>query len=109
MPIPDREDVAYSSYAGCRPPDELTFLLRSYGRIIPEDNDGMVPVSSAQWGKFSGVIRADHVEFIGWNLGLPNARFTRPFNHIDFWVQVVTEAMAGAKGKISAGGSNGAE
>ncbi len=109
MPIPDREDVAYSSYAGCRPPDELTFLLRSYGRIIPEDNDGMVPVSSAQWGKFRGVIRADHVEFIGWNLGLPNARSTRPFNHIDFWVQVVAEAMAGAKGKISTGGSNGAE
>jgi triacylglycerol lipase len=109
MPIPDRKDVAYSSYAGCRPPDELPFWLRPYGRVIPEDNDGMVPVSSAQWGKFRGIMRADHMEFIGWSLGLPDARSARPFDHIDFWVRAAAEAMAGAKGKTSEGERNGSE
>jgi len=109
MPIPDREDVAYSSYAGCRPTDELPFWLQSYGRVIPEDNDGMVPVSSAQWGKFRGIMHADHLEFIGWSLKLPDARSARPFDHIDFWVRVATEAMAGAKGKSSKEGENGSE
>lgn len=109
MPIPDREDVAYSSYAGCRSPDELPFWLQSYGRVIPEDNDGMVPVSSAQWGKFRGIMRADHLEFIGWSLGLPDARSARPFDHIDFWIRVAAEAMAGAKSKTSEGSENGSE
>ena len=60
MPIPDRADVNYSSYAGYRPLNELPFWLRPYGRIVPENNDGLVQVSSAQWGRFRGIIRADH-------------------------------------------------
>ncbi|HEV7930396.1 MAG TPA: alpha/beta fold hydrolase, partial [Nitrosospira sp.] len=58
MPIPNREDVNYCSYASARTLDELPFWLRPYGRLIPEDNDGMVPVSSAKWGKFRGAVRA---------------------------------------------------
>ncbi|MDQ3185157.1 MAG: thioesterase [Pseudomonadota bacterium] len=101
MPIPDRDDVDYSSYASCRPPHELPFWFRPYGRVIPEDNDGMVPVSSTRWGKFRGVMRTDHLEFIGWSLAMPNARVARPFNHIHFWKQASAEAIAAAEGKIT--------
>src|SRR5687768_16890791 len=68
MIIPDRGDVDYASYASCRPVNELPFWLKPYGRVISEDNDGMVPLSSAQWGEFRGTMRADHVEMLGWSL-----------------------------------------
>jgi triacylglycerol lipase len=98
-PIPDRTDVAYSSYAAYRPLTELPFWFRPYGRTIPEDNDGMVPVSSAQWGKFRGIMHADHLELIGWNLGLPDNRTGRPFDHLAFWVKAATEALIAAQGE----------
>lgn len=101
MPIPDRPDVAYSSYASCRPPEELPFWLRPYGNVIPEDNDGMVPITSAKWGKFRGTLRADHIELLGWSLALPNARSARPFNHRQFWIKAAREAIAAAEGKES--------
>lgn len=107
MPIPDREDVDYSSYAGCRSPEELPFCLRRYGRVIQEDNDGLVPVSSANWGRFRGVMRADHLEFVGWNLGLPDPRTARPFDHLRFWRGAAVEAIAGAERKMLANENNG--
>ncbi|MDP1558661.1 MAG: thioesterase [Nitrosomonas sp.] len=91
-PIPDREDVEYYSYAGSRPLNELPFWLRPFGRMIPTDNDGLVAVESAQWGKYCGTIRADHFEFIGWSFDLPNSRIARPFDHINFWIQAVKGA-----------------
>lgn len=97
MPIPDRADVNYSSYASQRPRHELPFWLRPYGSIIPEDNDGMVPVSSAQWGTFRGTVRADHVELLGWSLQLPDSRSGRPFDHVPFWIRAATETMAAAE------------
>ena len=100
-PIPDREDVDYSSYASCRHADELPFWFRPYGRMIQEDNDGMVPVSSAHWGNFRGIVRADHLELLGWSLGLPDAQSGRPFDHLHFWTRAATEAMAAAEGKTS--------
>ncbi len=99
MPIPDREDVDYSSYASCRPLEELPFWFRPYGRVIPEGNDGMVPVSSAQWGRFRGIVRADHLELIGWSLGFPDARSARPFDHLPFWTRASAEAVASAEDK----------
>lgn len=101
MPIPDRPDVVYSSYASCRPPDELPFLLQPCARVIPGDNDGMVPVSSAPWGKFCGTLRADHIELLGWSLALPNSRCERPFDHLRFWKKVAAEAIAAAEDKTS--------
>ena len=101
MPIPNRDDVDYCSYASCRPNDELPFWLRPYGRIIPEDNDGMVPVTSTRWGKFCGTAHADHLELIGWSIDLPDARSRRPFNHLAFWTEVAAAAMAGAEDKTS--------
>jgi triacylglycerol lipase len=99
MPIPDRDDVDYSSYSGRRPPAELPFWLRPYGHIIGEDNDGMVPVRSAQWGQFRGLVRADHIELIGWSLALPNRRTERPFDYLPFWARAANEALAVAKQK----------
>lgn len=101
MSIPDREDVDYSSYASCRPAGELPFWLTPYGRVIPEDNDGMVSVSSAQWGKFRGIMHADHLELLGWSLGLPDNQSARPFDHLRFWTRAATEAMAAAENKTS--------
>ena len=103
MSIPDREDVDYASYASCRPADELPFWLKPYGCIIAEDNDGMVPLSSAQWGKFRGIMRADHVELLGWSLSLPDIRSERPFDHLRFWRQAAAEAIAAAEEKTSKG------
>lgn len=100
MHIPDREDVDYSSYTSCRPLHELPFWLRPYGRVTGEDNDGLVPVTSARWGRFRGVVRSDHMELIGWSLGLPNARTRRPFDHLPFWTHVAAEAIASAEGKM---------
>ena len=99
MPIPDREDVNYSSYSSHRSPDELPFWFRPYGRIIGEDNDGMVPVSSARWGTFRGVVHADHMELLGWSLGLPDTKSARPFDHLRFWTRAAAEAVAAAEEK----------
>lgn len=101
VPIPDRPDVDYASYASCRRLYELPFWLRPYGRVIPEDNDGMVPVSSSKWGKFRGIMRADHLELIGWSLALPSSRSARPFDHLRFWTRAATEAIAAAENKKS--------
>ncbi len=93
MPIPDREDVVYESYAGCRPMNELPFWLRSYARLIPTENDGLVSVDSANWGSFCGTLHADHFELVGWSLDLSNARAERPFDHIEFWTRVVADKV----------------
>ena len=89
----DRDDITYSSYAASRPNRELPFWLRWLARRVGEEsNDGQVPVSSARWGEFSGVLHADHFEVIGWNLGLSSKSKQRPFKHIDFYRRlVVTE------------------
>ncbi|MEO9191865.1 MAG: hypothetical protein ABI224_17940 [Acetobacteraceae bacterium] len=97
-PIPDRADVAYLSYAGRRPRHELPVFLRSFADIMTDDNDGLVPLSSAGWGDFRGVLRADHFEIVGWSLGLRDRKAGRPFNHIPFWRQAVQEAIACAIG-----------
>lgn len=85
--IPNRKDVEYLSYAGIRPLNEMPFWLRPFGRMIAADNDGLVPVESAKWGKFCGTMRADHFELIGWSFDLPSRRIARPFDHRNFWIQ----------------------
>lgn len=97
-PIPDRADVAYASYAGHRPIPELPLWLRPFGRAIASDSDGLVPVDSARWGTFRGVFRSDHVEFLGWSLGLPNPGAARPFDHLAFWRRAASDAMEAARG-----------
>jgi triacylglycerol lipase len=101
MPILDRDDVDYASYASCRGLDELPFWLRPYGRVIPEDNDGMVAVDSTKWGQFRGIMQADHLELIGWSIDLPDARSKRPFDHLAFWSEAAAVVIAGAANKKS--------
>ncbi len=94
---PDRADVCYRSWAGCRPVTELPLLYRSQSRVLQGqagDNDSQVSVASASWGAFRGVIRADHLEQAGWNLGLPKKSIRRPFDHIGFYQSLVAEALS---------------
>jgi triacylglycerol lipase len=98
-PIPDRADVAYSSYAACRAPGEFPWCLAPFARIIAQDNDSQVPVESARWGEFRGILRTDHLELIGWNLGWSSPRTARPFDHLGFWTRAVNEAIAAAQSR----------
>jgi triacylglycerol lipase len=93
-PIPDREDVVYQSYAGSRPMSEIAAVLRHFGRVIPGEHDGLVPLESARWGSFRGILRADHFELVGWNLGVANAAIARPLAHLDFWLRTDAERVA---------------
>lgn len=95
--ILDRTDVYYESYAGCRPAHELPLWFPFWSRKLSEisgDNDSQVPVLSAKWGNFAGVLHADHVEFTGWNLGFANKKNERPFNHTLFYRKVLASSMS---------------
>lgn len=92
--VKDRADVCYRSYAGVRPAVELSPLLRPWGRRLQQaagDNDGQVPLQSAQWGEFIASLRADHFELVGWSLGLPDKKLQRPFDHVDFFAAILKE------------------
>jgi len=94
MEISNRENVRYCSYASMRYPVDMSFILRSWGNRIAAnngDNDGMVPVASAQWGEFRDVLQADHFELTGWSFAWPDARKARPFNHLQFYLNLVRE------------------
>lgn len=90
----DRDDIEYLSYAAQRPRQELPIWLRPLARHVgDEPNDGQVPVSSAQWGDFKGLLHADHFEAAGWSLALPNNAEQRPFDHISFYRCLVNECI----------------
>jgi triacylglycerol lipase len=92
-PIADRPGVAYASYAASRPPGEIPGWMRWVTGPLDGENDGVVPATSAQWGTVREPVRADHVELVGWSLGLPSREAARPFDHLNFWLRVVSEAM----------------
>jgi triacylglycerol lipase len=52
------------------------------------ENDGVVPVSSAKWGEFRGVLEADHLDLLGLKL---EDSAVRPQDHIKFLEQVFTD------------------
>lgn len=58
-------------------------LLWSYELIMPFAgvNDGLVPLSSAQWGEFLGTIPADHIDEVGQIAGLTGINY----DHIEFF------------------------
>ncbi len=94
--VPDRADVVYRSYAGCRPVGEMPWLYREPTRVLQRlegDNDSQVSVASARWGDFRGTVRADHLELTGWSFGLPNRRAQRPFDHGAFYRRIVGELL----------------
>lgn len=95
----DRDDVAYLSCAGIRPPSEMAPPLSWLGRRIEAelgDNDGMVSVDSARWGRFLGKCKADHLELVGWHLRLPFGPYGRRFDHLGLFRALVSRSLAGA-------------
>jgi triacylglycerol lipase len=68
--LPDQSDVRYISYAGVRPLSEMPPWFRPWTRLISKqtgENESQAPLSSAMWAEFKGVVRADHLELVGWN------------------------------------------
>lgn len=95
--LPNRPEVRYLSYAGCRTEVEMPIWLRPWERLILSgagDNDGLVPVASARWGQFRGTVRADHFEFVGWSLARSNPQTGRPFDHLGFYRSLVAALRA---------------
>jgi triacylglycerol esterase/lipase EstA (alpha/beta hydrolase family) len=70
---PDAPGVAYFSWAGRADPTGQTgcvlepWLDSSWQEIsnLEGDNDGLVSVTSAQWGDFRGILAADHLNEVG--------------------------------------------
>lgn len=58
---------------------DLTTLLLDE---LAGDNDGLVPVDSAVWGDFQGVLPADHID----QVGLTDPLTTAPLDHRAFYV-----------------------
>ncbi len=93
----DRPDVTYLSCAGMRPPSHLPWPLADYARRMqPQhgDNDGLVSVTSARWGRFLGIHQADHVELIGWRLPRWAWTNSRPFDHLRLYRNLISQALA---------------
>jgi triacylglycerol lipase len=53
------------------------------------------------------MVRADHIELLGWSLGLPDARAARPFNHLQFWKKVAAESLTATEEAINPKDSHG--
>lgn len=66
---PDASNVRYLSVAGAKRRDQMLYALRwSCDIITPQEgpNDGLVSVTSAQWGEFLGEWSCDHLNMVGW-------------------------------------------
>lgn len=96
--VPDVEGVYMASWAGrtcaridveCRLENDneiadtvfdLTTLVLNE---VAGDNDGLIPVDSAIWGDFQGVLPADHID----QVGLTDPLTTAPLDHRAFFVE----------------------
>jgi len=91
---PDVEGVYYASWAGRAGKGTATAVspaLLLHNRILYAAagvNDGMVPVASARWGEFRGVVEADHLRQVG--VGLPGGGF----DSYAFFLDVVRDLSA---------------
>lgn len=91
----DHPQVYYQSYAGHLNRTHSNFMQKALARIIYQfagKNDGMVPIESAKWGEFKGIITDDngisvsHTDMVG------VSRFfggSSKFDHKAFLVEVV--------------------
>lgn len=95
--IPDVPGVQYYSWAGksCRylqwscqaemdgeTVSSYFLLSHAYLESQEGDNDGLVSVSSAEWGTFLGVLPADHIDEVGHRFDLS----TQPFDAAEFYL-----------------------
>jgi triacylglycerol esterase/lipase EstA (alpha/beta hydrolase family) len=88
---PDDPEVMYQSYGASRkipfinPLSISQQIIKKSGQI---QNDGLVGVESAKWGKYKGTIHADHFDLNDrWSINL----FYDRFNVQDFYYSVVRE------------------
>jgi triacylglycerol lipase len=107
--IPDPQtshpDILYRSYAAVgRPGGLLSFLglprkktcvflmptHRCIVKVTGEENDGLVPFSSAQYGKFQkdALWECDHADAVGWNLDFP---WWSKFDHLAHYDAIITD------------------
>ncbi len=84
--------VKYFTYSGSIGKHSINPLFWPAYNVIAKkegENDGLVSVNSARWGvegvTYMGNFRADHLDLIGWNLGL---RILRSFNARRFYHHV---------------------
>lgn len=84
---PDVAGVFYQSWAarsGRGTSDQRKLLLDfSWGVVnaLAGENDGVVPVSSARWGEYRGVVDADHLDLVGVKL---EDKARSKFDHLQF-------------------------
>lgn len=92
---PDKSGVFYQSWAGSTggtSKDVTKAMLKLSVAILSTTagtNDGVVPVESAKWGEFRGVLEADHLDLIGYKLFDSGG-----FDHLKFLEQVASELAA---------------
>eukprot|EP01087_Luapelamoeba_hula_P021508 TRINITY_DN7536_c0_g1_i1.p1 TRINITY_DN7536_c0_g1~~TRINITY_DN7536_c0_g1_i1.p1 ORF type:complete len:211 (-),score=38.20 TRINITY_DN7536_c0_g1_i1:40-672(-) len=75
----DHPDVAYYSFAGAKKisPVHPLYFPSLIVTNAEGDNDGMVSVESAKWGKFIRTLPRDHAELINWGTSYDARRLYR--------------------------------
>ncbi|MFW7379598.1 MAG: lipase family alpha/beta hydrolase [Oligoflexus sp.] len=94
----DDNRVYYQSYAGMSSMtgvttgDALDPLLYLFAPsfIGTGRNDGLVPLESAKWGRFRGILRSDHIDLIGQLFGSTSWFF----NHRKFYKNILDDLAA---------------
>ncbi|KAG0138070.1 hypothetical protein HOY82DRAFT_546310 [Tuber indicum] len=100
--VPNEESVRYFSYGAMTQPS-LFSMFRTPHRIILENegpNDGLVSVSSAQWGVYKGtLVGPSHLDIINWTnrlkwIILEATGRRNKFNAIAFYL-AIADMLAG--------------
>ncbi|MBC7661288.1 MAG: triacylglycerol lipase [Chitinophagaceae bacterium] len=94
---PDDPNVYYQSYAGVssitgfKTGDILDALLVPFipAFRIGTRSDGLVPLESAHWGRFRGIVSADHVNLVGQLLGITSSRY----DHVKFYKKIAWDLV----------------
>ena len=73
---PDADSVYYQSWAGTsgigtgHKIKPVLYTTGAYLTLKAGRNDGVVPESSAQWGKYKGILKADHIDLSSREIGV---------------------------------------
>lgn len=80
-----------SSVSGIKTGDILDVLLLPFAPAfkLGQRNDGLVVTDSVQWGRFRGIVSADHVNLIGQLFGKTSSRF----DHVKFYKKIAWELV----------------
>ncbi|MBC7531581.1 MAG: triacylglycerol lipase [Oligoflexus sp.] len=93
----DNPDIYYQSFAGVSSPtgiksgDIMDLLLLPFAPAFKwgQRSDGMVTIESAKWGRFRGIVSADHVNLVGQLFGKTSSRF----DHVKFYKKIAWELV----------------